>query len=103
MEFFATTGVYKNERELRSPVYTWTRQVIPKGDQLPNFLDEIEKICNDLNKDCPDYDFNNEDDSLDGRITLSHKGVYFASTLSMDIRDTLWFQWVLRRMSSAWS
>ncbi len=81
MEFFATTGVYKNEREWRSPAGTWLRQIIPKGEQLPNFLDEIEKICNDLNKDCPGYDFHNEDDSLDGRITLSHKGVHFASTL----------------------
>jgi hypothetical protein len=81
MEFFTTTGVYKNEMEWRSPAGTWLQQIIPKGDQLPKFLDEIEKICNDLNEDCPGYDFHNEDDSLDGRITLSHKGVHFASTL----------------------
>jgi len=81
MGFFATTGVYKNDMEWRSPAGTWLGQIIPKGDQLPKFLNEIEKICNDLNKDCPGYDFHNEDDSLDGRITLSHKGVHFTSTL----------------------
>jgi len=32
MEFFTTTGVYKNEMEWRSPVGTWLRQIIPKGD-----------------------------------------------------------------------
>ena len=32
-------------------------------------------------KDCPGYDIHNEDDSLDGRITVSHKGVHFVSTL----------------------
>ncbi len=44
------------------------------------FLDEIEKICNDVGKDLP-AECIVEDDSLDGRITLSHKGVHFAETL----------------------
>jgi hypothetical protein len=79
MEFFATTGEYKNETEWRNPAGAWLRQIIPKGDQLPKFLEEIEKICNDLAKDLPAEDIV-EDDSLDGRITLSHKGVHFAET-----------------------
>jgi hypothetical protein len=44
MEFFATTGEYKNETEWRNPAGRWLRQIIPKGDQLPKFLDEYEKI-----------------------------------------------------------
>jgi hypothetical protein len=54
--------------------------IIPKGDQLPKFLDEIEKICNDVGKDLP-AECIVKDDSLDGSITLSHKGVHFAETL----------------------
>ncbi len=81
MEFFATTGVYKNETECRNPAGTWLRKIIPKGDQIPKFLDEVEKICNHLNEDIPGYDYHNELDSIDGRITLSYKGVHFASTL----------------------
>ena len=50
-----------------------------EGDQLPNFLDEYEKICKDLNKDLPAESII-EDDSLDGRITLSPKGVHFDVT-----------------------
>jgi hypothetical protein len=81
MEFFATTGEYKNETEWRNPADAWFRQIIPKEDQLPKFLDELEKICNDLaeDHDLPSEDIV-EDDSLDGRITLSHKGVHFAET-----------------------
>jgi len=77
MEFFATAGEYKNETEWRNPA-GWIRQIIPKGDQLPKFLDAIEKICNDVHKDLPAESIIEEDDSLDGRITLSHKGVHFA-------------------------
>jgi len=43
---------------------------------MPKFTDEYEKICNDLNKDLPGYDYHNEDDSLDGRLTVSNKGVH---------------------------
>jgi hypothetical protein len=82
MEFFATTGEYKNETEWRNPAGGWLRQIMPKGDQLPKLLDELEKICNDLGKDLP-AECIIEDDSLDGRITLSHKGVHFAETLRM--------------------
>ena len=53
---------------------------MPKGDQLPKFLDELEKICNDVGKDLPPECIV-EDDSLHGRITLSHKGVHFAEML----------------------
>ena len=79
MEFFATTGEYKNETEWRNPAGGWLRQIIPKGDQLPKFLDDYEKIYNDLNKHLPAESII-EDDYLDGRITLSHKGVHFAET-----------------------
>jgi hypothetical protein len=73
--------VYKNETEWRNPAGTWLRQIIPKGNLIPKFLDEYEKICNEINEDVPGYDYHNEGDSLDGRITLSHKGVHFAETL----------------------
>jgi hypothetical protein len=94
MEFFATTGEYKNETEWRNPAGGWLRQIIPKGDQLPKFLDEYEKICNDLNKDLPAESII-EDDSLDGRITLSPKGVHFSATQygftdEHGLRDAVW-------------
>ncbi len=44
MEFFATTGEYKNETEWRNPAGRWLRQIIPKGDQIPKFLDELAKM-----------------------------------------------------------
>ena len=61
------------------PTDKWFRQIIPTGCQLSKFLEEIEKImieinCIDLNKDRLDYDYQEEDDSLDGRITVSLKG-----------------------------
>ncbi len=77
MEFFATTGEYKNETEWRNPAARWLRQIIPKGDQLPKFLDEYEKI---YIKDLPGHTYNFVDDAFDGRITVSHKGVHFAET-----------------------
>ena len=40
------------------------------GSWLSQFLDEFEKICNDLDKDLPDYDYHNNDDSFDGRVTM---------------------------------
>ena len=94
MEFFATTGEYKNESEWRNPAGRWLRQIIPKGDQLPKFLDEYEKICNDLNKDLPAESII-EDDTLDGRITLSPKGVHFSATQcgftdEHGLRDAVW-------------
>jgi len=77
MEFFATTGEYKNETEWRNPAGRWLRQIIPKGDQIPKFLDALAKMCAELNKDLPDAP---EDDSFEGRLTLSTKGVHFAET-----------------------
>ncbi len=82
MEFFATTGEYKNETDWRNPEGGWLRQIIPKGDQLPKNLDEYEKVCIDLNKDLPGYAYNFEEDFFDGRFTMSHKGVHYAETLS---------------------
>jgi hypothetical protein len=82
MEFFATTGEYKNETDWRNPEGGWLRQIIPKGDQLPKYLDEYEKVCIDLNKDLPGYAYNFEEDFFDGRFTMSHKGVHYAETLS---------------------
>jgi hypothetical protein len=79
MEFFATTGEYKNETEWRNPAGGWLRQIIPKGDQIPKFLDEIAKMCAELNKDLP-AEMIQEDDSFEGRLTLSTKGVHFAET-----------------------
>jgi hypothetical protein len=81
MEFFATSGVYKDEMEWRNPGETWFRQIIPKGNQIPKFLEEYEKLCNQSNEDFFGYDYHNVDDTFDGRFTLSHKGVHFASTL----------------------
>ncbi len=77
MEFFATTGEYKNETEWRNPAGRWLRQVIPKGDQLPKFLDEYENI---YIKDLPGHAYNFVDDAFDGRITVSHNGVHYAET-----------------------
>ena len=77
MEFFATTGEYKNETEWRNPAGRWLRQIIPKGDQLPKFLDEYEKI---YIKDLPGHAYNFVDDAFDGRITVSHNGVHYAET-----------------------
>ncbi len=73
----ATTGEYKNETEWRNPADRWLRQIIPKGDQLPKFLDEYEKI---YVKDLPGHTYNFVDDAFDGRITVSHNGVHFAET-----------------------
>jgi hypothetical protein len=83
MEFFDTTGEYKNETEWRNPAGRWLRQIIPKGDQIPKFLDEIAKICYEENKDLP-VESILEDDSFDGRLTLSTKGVHFAETQYAD-------------------
>ena len=52
-----------------------------KVDQLPTFLEEIEKISDDLNKDYLDYDYQEKDDSFDGRITRSLKGLHCTPTL----------------------
>jgi len=79
MEFFATTGEYKNETEWRNPAGGWLRQIIPKGDQIPKFLDMLQKLCDEDNKDLPAESIT-EDDSFDGRFTLSTKGVHFAET-----------------------
>ena len=79
MEFFATTGEYKNETEWRNPAGRWLRQIIPKGDQIPKFLDELAKMCYEDNKDLPAEKIQ-EDDSFEGRLTLSTKGVHFAET-----------------------
>jgi hypothetical protein len=54
---------------------------MPKGNQIPKFLEEYERLCNESNADIPGYDYHNLDDSFYGRFTLSHKGVHFASTL----------------------
>jgi hypothetical protein len=77
MEFLATTGEYKNETEWRNHAGRWLRQVIPKGEQLPKFLDEYENI---YIKDLPGHAYNFVDDAFDGRITVSHKGEHFAET-----------------------
>jgi hypothetical protein len=77
MEFFSTTGEYKNETEWRNPAGRWLRQIIPKGDQLAKFLDEYEKI---YIKDLPGHAYNFADDAFDGRITVSHNGVHYAQT-----------------------
>jgi hypothetical protein len=83
MGFFATTGEYKNETECRNPAVRWIWQIIPKGDQIPKFLDEIAKICYEENKDLPAESIF-EDDSFDGCLTLSTKGVHFAETQYAD-------------------
>jgi hypothetical protein len=93
MEFFATTGEYKNETEWRNPAGGWLRQIIPKGDQIPKFLDEIAKMCSELNKDLPDDPQEDDDDSFEGRLTLSTKGVHFAETQFA-------YGWDLRRVAT---
>jgi hypothetical protein len=92
MEFFATSGVYKDEMEWRNPAGTWLRQIIPKGNQISKFLDEYEKLCNESNTDIPGYDYHNEDDSFDGRITLSHNGVHCALTLYSPLGTPIGFE-----------
>ena len=78
LEFFATTGEYKDEQEWRNPEGTWFRQIIPQGCQLLRFFNELKRICSEENKHNPKYDYELEDDSLEGRITWSSKGVHFA-------------------------
>ena len=77
LEFFSTTGEYKEETECRNPEGKWFRQIIPQGSQLTHFLDEIKKICIEDeiqktciedNKDHPDYDYALQDDSLEGSL-----------------------------------
>ena len=68
---------------MANPAGAWLRQIIPKGDQIPKFLDEYEEICIERNEDLPAESIF-EDDSLDGRVTLSHEGVHFVSTLYRD-------------------
>ena len=75
LEFLATTGEYQGEIEWRTPVGTWFRQIIPTGCRLINLLEGMQNKCIELNE-LLDYDF--EDDSLDGRITLSGKGAHVA-------------------------
>ena len=60
---------------MTKPWITWFRQIIPTGLQLIHFLEGIQNKCAELNE-FRNYDF--VDDSLDGRITLSTKGVHFA-------------------------
>jgi hypothetical protein len=72
-----------DEKEWRNPEGSWFRQIIPTGWQLLNLLKEIQKECNELNKDVLDYD--SQDDSIEGRLTLSSKGIHFAPTSSSSI------------------
>ena len=74
LERFATTGEYKDETEWRNPGGSWFREIIPTGCQL-----------NELNKDVVDYD--PQDDSFEGRLTLSSKGT--VSTLLQHRRGRL--------------
>jgi len=52
----------------------------PTSQILRALRDEYEKICNELNKNRPGYDYHSKVDSFDGRITVSPKGVHFAAT-----------------------
>ena len=76
MEFFATRGKDRYNSEWRNPAGTWFRQIIPTGTQLIHLMQEIQNKCIEINAHVPDYDY--EDDSLEGRITLSDKGVHLA-------------------------
>ncbi len=69
MEFFATTGEYKNETEWWNPADRWLRQIIPEGDQIPKFLDEIAKMCYEENKDLPAESIP-EDDSFEAMCAV---------------------------------
>ena len=60
------------------PCITWFRQIIPTGCQLIHFLEGMQHKCAELNE-FQDYDF--EDDSLDGCITLSDKRCPLHTTL----------------------
>jgi hypothetical protein len=73
-------------------VRTWFRQIIPKDFQLSKFLDEYVKICNDLNKDLPP-DCVYDDDSLDGRVTLSPKGIHYVQSLYVYVYRSGWSSW----------
>ena len=42
---------------------------------------KLRKYPNDLNKDYLDYDYQEKDDSFDGRITISLKGLHCTPTL----------------------
>ena len=56
----------------------WFHQIIPQGCQLLHFFNELQRICIEDNKDNPEYDYELEDDSFEGHITWSSKGVHFA-------------------------
>ncbi len=51
-------------------------RIIPTGTQLIHLMQEIPNEFIEINADVPDYDY--EDDSLEGLITLSDKGVHLA-------------------------
>jgi hypothetical protein len=76
LEFFAITRMAKFNSQWRNPAGTWFRQIIPTGAQLIHLMQEIQNECIEINAHVPDYDY--EDDSLEGRITLSAKGVHLA-------------------------
>jgi len=65
----------------RNTTVKWFRQIILSGCQLSKFLEEIEKKCNDLNKHRLDYDYQEVDDFLDGRISVSLEGVHYVPQL----------------------
>lgn len=69
----------KSDRKLE-----WFRQIIPSDCKLIHLLEDIQKACLQLNKDVLDYDYDYEDDSIDGRITMSSDGVHCVTTLSSD-------------------
>ena len=62
----------------------WFCQIIPTGCQLLNLFDELKKACIETNKDDPNYDYDLQDDSFDGRLTWSPKGVHLAPTEDWD-------------------
>ncbi len=62
----------------------WFRQIIPTGCQLLNLFEELKKACIEDNKDNPNYDSDLQDDSFDGRLTWSPKGVHLPPTGDWD-------------------
>ncbi len=67
----------------------WFCQIIPTGCQLLNLFDVLKKKCIELNKDDPAYDYDHHDDSLDGCIRWSPRGVHFAP---IDVYNRLRFE-----------
>ena len=71
LEFVAITGEDIFISEWRNPAGTWFRQIIPTGTQLIHLMQEIQNQFFTINDQVPDYDY--EDNSLEGHITLSEK------------------------------